>query len=888
MIRQQRWSWRWSLFMKRRAWVLAVWLLTSAPSVAQTVAGDRFQFNFGPCVLRNGLSAPEGAVTGSDCDVYFMTTPPFSIFRKQSGGTGLTGWIKIPDLTQPNTFTAAQTIAAALAVSGSTSLAGATMTSATISSLVAGRVTMASTLGLLVDDPGLVFAPGTGTLTATRLAAPSLTPGRIPVTGLNSTLTDTPSLTWAAPDTLHVPVVAGLAGSNLALRPAGDLVLDPTGNDVLPQTNYDINLGALTAKYLTVHGAELWVETLVAQNTMATIGGRILVAPTNILTVDMGPANVSMVVKYNSFANGDRFYMEADGKVEWFAVASNASGTAGAYIYSVARDLDGSGTNQWYAGDAQINTGQCPSGCHGGYIDLFSTTGVLSGAGPTIVGNVRTGNPYNALAARWAIGNLNGQFGYGVETFGAAFGDPVATNVTVDATSGFRIRNGTTEKFAADPSGNLGLTGSLTIGPAGSISSVATSYATGTGYWLDYNGGVPRFRIGAPAGDRLAWNGTNLTLVSSTVSIDTQGITVAATNAVAAEDRSAYKFSAPESGRLGMFAYSFASTYKQLLLSAESNNPETTAYVSLVATNHVRAGTAADAGVSVASPSTGFGSSVKLTGDDVYLQGRSTLAGDVEIAPLGLSVLSVDQNGATVNALEVTTGGLYMSGSTIRTTPGSAGDPGLSFSSATGLYQATSGVIAVALAGAPYFAVDSGTVCVCVRPGGFDNYLYLGSPGYRWRDIYAVSKTSVLDTSWGSKTALVSVLEGPEYKLYDSGTVTLDAAGSALVTLDPHFVEVANLERPYQVTTSGASVRAKTQTAFTLVGPPNTSVDWGIFATRAGFENVRWREPSTEAREPLGIFDPWEARLRKDPRNNTPQEPQRRRAEDLPITVKQP
>lgn len=297
------------------------------------------------------------------------------------------------------------------------------------------------------------------------------------------------------------------AATNLTLAPTGDLVTDPAGKDILPNLPYDINIGMLSKKYLTLHAAELWVETLVAQNTIATIGGRVLVAPTNILTVDLAPASTTISVKYNNFINGDRVYMEADGKLEFMAVASGASG-GGPYTYTVTRNLDGTGANQWYAGDALLDTGTTGDG----FIDLYSTAGILSsGSGPTIVGNVRTGTTYNAYAPRWAIGNLNGLYGYGATTYGAAFGDASATNVTVDATNGFRIRNSTTNKFVADTSGNLSIVGDLSVGTAGVIRSGATSLTTGTGYWLAYNGGTPQFRVGNPGGGQFVWDGTTLT-----------------------------------------------------------------------------------------------------------------------------------------------------------------------------------------------------------------------------------------------------------------------------------------------------------------------------------------------------------------------------------------
>lgn len=297
------------------------------------------------------------------------------------------------------------------------------------------------------------------------------------------------------------PAISTPAATDLTLKPTGDLVLGPTGADVLPDVGYSRNLGALNRKYLTLHAAELWVETLVAQNTIATIGGRVLVAPTTALTADIAPAATSIVVKHNNLANGDRVYLEANGSVEWLAVTSSASG-AGPYTYSVTRNLDGSGANQWYAGDAVLNTGTTGNG----FIDLYSVAGVLSGAGPTIVGNVRTGTTYNQVAPRWAIGNINGLFNYGATTYGVAFGDAAATNVTVDATNGFRIRSGTTNKLVADTSGNLSMTGDLSVGAAGVVrSNTATGFTTGDGFWLE-GGSTPKFRIGNPSGNRLSYD----------------------------------------------------------------------------------------------------------------------------------------------------------------------------------------------------------------------------------------------------------------------------------------------------------------------------------------------------------------------------------------------
>lgn len=267
------------------------------------------------------------------------------------------------------------------------------------------------------------------------------------------------------------------SGGNLTIAPTGDLVFDPTGNDILPETNYDLNLGSPSKKYLTLHAAELWVETLVAQDTIATIGGRILVGPTTVLTSDISAVATTILVKHNEMAVGDRIYMEAAGSVEFMAVTAGPTGT-GPYSYTVTRNLDGSGANAWSAGDAVFNTGTTGDG----FIDLYSVRGVKAGTeiGPTIVGNVRASATYNDWSPRWAIGNLNGLYGYGVTTYGAAFGVPSAAWIKIDPTNGIRIGHNVTDKIVLDASGNASFTGSITAA-SGTVGGWTIGASTLTG-----------------------------------------------------------------------------------------------------------------------------------------------------------------------------------------------------------------------------------------------------------------------------------------------------------------------------------------------------------------------------------------------------------------------
>jgi len=279
-----------------------------------------------------------------------------------------------------------------------------------------------------------------------------------------------------------------ITDGNLMAAPTGDVIFDPTGNDILPNTGYDLNIGSLSKKYLTLHAAELWVETLVAQNTIATIGGRILVGPTTVLTSDLTTVATTIYVKHNEMASGDRVYMEANGAIEFMSIDS-AAGGAGPYSYTVTRNLDGTGANAWSAGDAIFNTGTTGDG----FIDVYSVAGVKAGTeyGPTIAGNVRNSATFNDWTSHWAIGNLNGLYGYGATTYGAAFGEYAASkaHLTIDSTNGIRFFTGT-----ASVIGQWSPTGGITVGSTStehiSISSTAVQIKDGATVYTDLTAGA--------------------------------------------------------------------------------------------------------------------------------------------------------------------------------------------------------------------------------------------------------------------------------------------------------------------------------------------------------------------------------------------------------------
>lgn len=275
------------------------------------------------------------------------------------------------------------------------------------------------------------------------------------------------------------------AAADLTISPTGDVVFDPTGNDLLPTTGYDLNIGSLQKKFLALHAAELWVETLVAQNTIATIGGRILVGPTTTLVEDCAAGDTHIHVKHNELASGDTVYLEANGSVEFMAVTSGASGSAGNYSYNVTRNLDSSGANAWYAGDAVFNTGAANEG----FIDIYSVHGVKAATeyGPTIVGNVRVNTDYSNWLTHWALGNLYGLYNYGTNNvYGFAAGryGTGYSWVSVDASNGFRVMNNDTERFRVTIDGNMYIKNSagtavITLDNAGAADITGTLTAGG-------------------------------------------------------------------------------------------------------------------------------------------------------------------------------------------------------------------------------------------------------------------------------------------------------------------------------------------------------------------------------------------------------------------------
>jgi hypothetical protein len=61
---------------------------------------------------------------------------------------------------------------------------------------------------------------------------------------------------------------------------------------LLPRSSVQVDLGDYNRKIRTIHAAELAVQTLIAQDVIATVGGQIIVSPTSRLIADISSAGV--------------------------------------------------------------------------------------------------------------------------------------------------------------------------------------------------------------------------------------------------------------------------------------------------------------------------------------------------------------------------------------------------------------------------------------------------------------------------------------------------------------------------------------------------------------------------------------------------------------------
>ena len=261
-------------------------------------------------------------------------------------------------------------------------------------------------------------------------------------------------------------------------------------------------MGSITLPWRKTWTSEL-DALLFAENT-ASLMASLFIVPygfaKNTVAIAASSSPTAITLDNPNLAVNDFLVFRGTGAVEYMQVTAAPGGGA----YTVTRNLDGTGANAWPVDSVAMVIGYNGDG----RIELDATTT------PRISMKTIGTASYSNDTEQLRLGDLASAWGYSATPiYGLAVG-PYASgkaNITIDPSNGIRIRNYGTNLIHLDGT-NAYIEGTLSIGTGGALASGATSYSAGTGYWMEYNSGTPRFRIGNPAGNRLTWDGTTLTL----------------------------------------------------------------------------------------------------------------------------------------------------------------------------------------------------------------------------------------------------------------------------------------------------------------------------------------------------------------------------------------
>ena len=213
------------------------------------------------------------------------------------------------------------------------------------------------------------------------------------------------------------------------------------GSHLIPSLADTWDIGSSTLLWRKGWLSEL--ETLLfAENTITLLGGWFYVTK-DAGTVAEDVDNSETQIDFGkSMTNNDFIVFRGNTNLEYMQITSAVGGT----VYNVTRNVDGSGANAWpegspfavlgYNGDGRIE------------LNAYDTPRISM---------IRQGTSYNAQTELIRLGDLNGIYGYGSETWGLGIGEYASghPNFTIDQTNGLRIKNYQTVMSQWDNSGNI-------------------------------------------------------------------------------------------------------------------------------------------------------------------------------------------------------------------------------------------------------------------------------------------------------------------------------------------------------------------------------------------------------------------------------------------------
>lgn len=297
---------------------------------------------------------------------------------------------------------------------------------------------------------------GPGRISGAQIKAKSIIGNHLNVSDLESVATNTGTLTVSG------PLTAGTGATTMAYDPANGLYIGASAFGSAPFRVAPS--GAMVANSADVSGTITTAALSATGGTIGTFG----ITPADGMAQGTGSSTRGISTGTTTFYAGAATPGSAPFRVDRFgnAVMSNAT-------------ISGSST--------------------------FS--GSLSGASGTFSGSLSgaTGSFAGSLSA--ATGSL------GALTIGGALSFGGSGSITLPG--GGTLTNGTLDINSASFSG-ITVDGSVTVGTGGNIRCGQTAYATGTGWFLEYNSGSPRLSIGSSS-QYLRWDGSTLNLAGNVV-----------------------------------------------------------------------------------------------------------------------------------------------------------------------------------------------------------------------------------------------------------------------------------------------------------------------------------------------------------------------------------
>ena len=414
----------------------------------------------------------------------------------------------------------------------------------------AGLAYAAGVLSVNVAGLGMSVAADAVTLSS------SSNPGAAAAVLASSSLGGLQLVSLGLTDRLTTPMIATASGP-LTLDPAGDVV-SLAASTAVQTAHYASQLtgwratyaGAADFRYLFVD--EMHAKSFIADLEQALAGGQIISKSVAMVaeafTVPAAGAAATLRVRdLPSAANMAVFQSGDTVRLRTFSRAAGSLTIADAWGV-VTSYADGTGANEgtqtWtFTRSSAPNAGAMSAGTviqpdsivldygttGNGFYEVNAIDGAYGLNSPYARIVSWTTHPATGQALRVQMGNLRGVYGYASTVYGIAMGDPAAANVTVEASNGVRLRQGTTDMIVLDPSGNSYFAGVMTIGTSGEIrqgtGTLGSNY-TGLRIWRDTNVG----RIGGYASNVLQWYGDtagNLVAGTGYVTLNASGIDVA-------------------------------------------------------------------------------------------------------------------------------------------------------------------------------------------------------------------------------------------------------------------------------------------------------------------------------------------------------------------------